>query len=601
MTNPAEQYTIGVGIDTARYGHHVSFLGPDREIAAPPVNVAESHEGYERLRARLEKLRKKHPEAHFHFHIDAAGQYAANLERYVRRLDLPKTVSIGEPKRNKDYHRAVSPKRKSDASESAAMARFAVNEQPDATPETDPQFAALREIASRLEGQVKSTTQAVNRLHNLMARVFPELAALAPCFSAAWVLSLLRAYPTPQRIAQARPMSLEKIPHVSADRARQLQTAAKTSVGSLSGKVAEELVAHAVAEVQHAQQAADRLESLLLQAFDALPGSGHVQLQTIAGIGRVTAAVLTAKMIDVARFETPEHLVGYFGVFPEEYSSGVDSAGQPRIRRQHMSRKGNDLVRRYLFCAAKSAIVHNPAARALYKRLRSKGTRGDVALGHVMRKLLHLAFAVWATDKPFDKNHFPWEPSEDAETSKSEDVAEEPARAAPANATSSKGNSPNNEKSAGRKREVIPTRKAVTADSISVADPSSLAKSVRLPKASNGSIDFAYVRGQVTIQQVLDASAWQGALSGNGAERRGACPLHEAANRRSRSFAVNVEKNVFQCFHPECGARGNALDLWAALRQETIYQAAQSLAERLDLKTTRNREEEPVTQTRSTT
>ena len=39
------------------------------------------------------------------------------------------TLGMGEPKRNKDYHRAVSPKRKSDASESQAMARFAVVEQ----------------------------------------------------------------------------------------------------------------------------------------------------------------------------------------------------------------------------------------------------------------------------------------------------------------------------------------------------------------------------------------------------------------------------------------------------------------------------------------
>ena len=34
--------------------------------------------------------------------------------------------------------------------------------------------------------------------------------------------------------------------------------------------------------------------------------------------------------------------------------------------------------------------------------------RGDVALGHCMRKLLHLVFAVWKTDRPFNGEHFPW-------------------------------------------------------------------------------------------------------------------------------------------------------------------------------------------------
>jgi hypothetical protein len=28
-----------------------------------------------------------------------------------------------------------------------------------------------------------------------------------------------------------------------------------------------------------------------------------------------------------------------------------------------------------------------------------------------MRKLLHLVFAVWKTGKPFDPNHYPWEPA----------------------------------------------------------------------------------------------------------------------------------------------------------------------------------------------
>jgi len=33
---------IGVGIDTARYGHRVSFLRPDRKPAAKPLTVMEN-------------------------------------------------------------------------------------------------------------------------------------------------------------------------------------------------------------------------------------------------------------------------------------------------------------------------------------------------------------------------------------------------------------------------------------------------------------------------------------------------------------------------------------------------------------------------------
>src|SRR5277367_4912977 len=105
---------IGVGIDTARYGHRVYFLRPDRQAAAKPLTVLENQAGYQALQQRLEQLHQQHPQAHFHVRIDAAGQYAANLEQFLRSRDLPLTISVGEPKRNKDYQKAHFPKRTTD-------------------------------------------------------------------------------------------------------------------------------------------------------------------------------------------------------------------------------------------------------------------------------------------------------------------------------------------------------------------------------------------------------------------------------------------------------------------------------------------------------
>src|SRR5262252_817694 len=152
---------IGVGIDTARYGHRVSFLRPDRQPAAKPLTVLENRAGYLALQARMTKLHEQYPQAQFHVRIDAAGQYAVNLEQFLRGLDLPMTLSIGEPKRNKDYQKAHFPKRTTDDTESQAMARFAIVELPPATLPVPPQLALLREVCSRLQAQVKQTTQAV--------------------------------------------------------------------------------------------------------------------------------------------------------------------------------------------------------------------------------------------------------------------------------------------------------------------------------------------------------------------------------------------------------------------------------------------------------
>jgi hypothetical protein len=200
---------IGVGIDTARYGHRVSFLRPDHQPAAKPLTVMETQAGYQSLQDRLERLQQQHPQVHFHIRIDAAGQYAVNLERFLRNLFLPITLSIGEPKRNKDYQKAHFPKRTTDDTESQAMARFAVVELPKATPTPPPQMLLLQEVAGRLQAQVKQSTQAINRLHNLLARVFPELATVTNDLAVGWVLDLLDKYPTAARIAQARLTSIE--------------------------------------------------------------------------------------------------------------------------------------------------------------------------------------------------------------------------------------------------------------------------------------------------------------------------------------------------------------------------------------------------------
>lgn len=586
-TQPALQH-IGVGIDTARYGHRVAFLRPDRQPAAKSLTVMENHAGYQALRQQLDKLHHSHPQAHFHIHIDAAGQYANNLECFLRQLPLPMTISIGEPKRNKDYQKAHFPKRTTDDTESQAMARFAVVELPPATLAVPPQMTLLREIGSRLQAQVKQTTQAINRLHNLMARVFPELASLAKDFSAAWVLALLAKYPSAQRIASAQLRSLEKIPYLPQQQASLLHQAAKESVGSLQGPVAETLVRETVTEVCHSSRQEEKLRDLLEKTFNELPAGGHQQVQTICGIGAVTAAILVAKIVDIERFASAEKLVGYFGVFPGESSSGVDKTGQPRASAtMRMSHQGNDLVRKYLWNAARVASQHNPAVRALFNRLREQGTRGDVALGHCMRKLLHLVFAVWKTNRPFAKDHYPWEPVAQ-EVSSEESVtleATQPSR---------------EEQKAVGHTQALPVESVVTPADVSLDESASSVKeegeSSKAGPPSRPRVDFRYVRQQITMEQVLRHLGLYEKLRGRGKQRRGSCPVHGSSESKESSFSVHLGKQVFQCFQSKCAAQGNVLDLWAAVQSLPLYEAAIHLCETFGL--LRNREEEPVEGTR---
>jgi transposase len=590
---PASQSlaAIGVGIDTARYGHVVSFLRPDRQPAAKKLLVMENHDSYQVLRERLEQLQQQHPQAHFHIRIDAAGQYANNLERFLRSLPLPMTLTIGEPKRNRDYQKAHFPKRETDETESIAMARFAVVEGPAATAAVPQEMVVLAEVAGRLQAQTKQATQAINRLHNLLARVFPELATCVHNVAAAWVLELLAKYPSAAKIAQARLASIEKIPYAPKAKAQAVHQAAGHSVASLRGPVAETLVRELVAAVQHSQASENTLRRLLIKTYQALPAGKHTHLTSILGIGDTTAAILVAKIIDIDRFATPEHLVGYFGIFPEEHSSGVDKEGRPLpLGTRVMSPRGNDLVRAYLWMAALSGLRSNPALRALYRRLKAKGKRGDVALGHCMRKLLHLVFAVWKTGQPFDAKHYPWIQENEAPPS------EASARRTP------QASKAGNDKAVGHKRDRVPVKQVVTTAPSTVKPMSAAVNPPRSSAVARPKVDFAYLRQQVTMEQVLGRLGILDLFKGTAQQRRGPCPVHAEAPAtmpaRKHTCSVQLSKNIFQCFQAECAAHGNVLDLWAAVHRLPLYEAALHLAATFHLP--RNREE-PVMAARNPT
>ena len=93
-------------------------------------------------------------------------------------------------------------------------------------------------------------------------------------------------------------------------------------------------------------------------------------------------------------------------------------------------------------------------------------------------------------------------------------------------------------------------------------------------------IDFARVREMASMADVLRLASYEPAEA-LGDQLRGPCPIHGSSSQTSRSFSVNVRRQVFQCF--KCGAKGNQLDLWMALTKLPLPDAARDLCERLGL------------------
>jgi hypothetical protein len=175
-------------------------------------------------------------------------------------------------------------------------------------------------------------------------------------------------------------------------------------------------------------------------------------------------------------------------------------------------------------------------------------------LVHVMRKLLHLTFAIWKTGQPFDPKHYPWGGEN---TSPSVDGSMEDVQAA------------------GLRKGPEPIRQEVaTACPATVADAT---PTVEVPSPAAGVwLDFTHLKRQLPMARVLDHLGLTPRLKGAGAQRRCACPIHRG-DGRGRTFSVNLETNAYQCFDARCASQGDVIDLWAALHQRDLRAAALDL------------------------
>jgi transposase len=123
-------------------------------------------------------------------------------------------------------------------------------------------------------------------------------------------------------------------------------------------------------------------------------------LQSIPGVGALTAAWLLVTTVNFTVSSTPAGLTAYAGLAPMPHESGTSIRGQPRI-----GHSGNRRLRHALYMATLSASRHNPQIRGFYDRLREAGKPIKVARCAAARKLLHLAWAVVTKEQAFDPSY----------------------------------------------------------------------------------------------------------------------------------------------------------------------------------------------------
>jgi transposase len=117
-------------------------------------------------------------------------------------------------------------------------------------------------------------------------------------------------------------------------------------------------------------------------------------IQSVPGIGFVTALTILCECGDITRFDTLDQLSAYAGLCPRVTQSGESA------HHGHISKQGPPQLRWVLQQAAWVAIRTDPQARRLYARI-AKRAGSKKAATALARKLLSYAWSVCRRGQPF--------------------------------------------------------------------------------------------------------------------------------------------------------------------------------------------------------
>ncbi len=120
-----------------------------------------------------------------------------------------------------------------------------------------------------------------------------------------------------------------------------------------------------------------------------------VNMQTIKGIGFITAVIVVAETSGFENIRSGKQLTSYAGLDVVQRQSGSSVKGKSRI-----SKKGNSRIRGALYIPAMSACQHNPKMKAYYERVNASKTTKKPGIVAIERKLLILMYTIWKKNEP---------------------------------------------------------------------------------------------------------------------------------------------------------------------------------------------------------
>ena len=393
-----------------RIGIDIAIRAPHQASAADAAGVfLFSGHRFRTVPTDLERLWARLPEVASPGEIEVIMEPTRNawvpLAAWFRRKGA--TVFLVPPERSADLRAYYAKHVKSDRMDSRLLARLPMLHPEGLHPETG------LGPGDRLRRATKLHDTLTKRRSQNLARIDALLEILGPRWHAAFNGRLANL--TPLRFLAAGYADPHTVKRLGAARvtrflarhsrgawnqaeAEQIMAAARESIdlwadGLEFGDLAEDIAIEARLALQLTAELKELDERIALLLAEADPDG---ILQSVPGIGPVTAAVIAGRIGDPHRFTSLAAVRSYSGLVPALTSSGTSGGhGGP-------TKRGDALLRSALFSAADQARKTDPQIAAAYHRLVvATGKHHTSATCTIAATLLTRAVACWRAGTPY--------------------------------------------------------------------------------------------------------------------------------------------------------------------------------------------------------
>ena len=405
---------ISVGVDVAADFSWFCILTPDGKEFRKPFKV--EHDNADSLRNAVLTIKKAEEQYSMKSRtfLESTGIYHFPLFCHLKELGFE--VFVINPLITNSNKNVGIRKVKNDKYDAKRIAGLGYS--PDLKVSVMPAelIMNLRCLCREYYSLVDHRSAYVNKLKAQLRIVFPGFCKVFSDVTGATSIAVLKNFSAPEDILNAQPNEIVDLIALSSRKGMKyakgkyenLIAAARNALNfryNLS-TVYDVLDMH-IHFVEEFDKKIDLIQAKIKAFVDKNKSESFVRqieyLDSINGVGFLSAVTLMCEIGDFAAFSKPKQLFAYFGVDPSVIESGKFKGTENK-----MSKRGTRIGRRVLYAIAlasirvkKNGVAINPVLHEYYQKKKESKPK-KVALGAVMHKVSNIIFAVLRDSKPYE-------------------------------------------------------------------------------------------------------------------------------------------------------------------------------------------------------